>query len=292
MTERVIVRKVYKAYRAAGMTDAGAWGMLGNAMCESALCPYRIQGDFSQGYSKSVAYTQAVDSGAIGKDQFVYQGPNGGGYGFHQWTYQPRKSAYYDEARKRRCSIGDLQLAIDFALRELKTDFAGNVWPVLSSTNSISEASNIVCHIFENPEIKNYTDRYKAAIALRDKYACGMDEEPESAPAASTEPATATTSEPATGPTAAQTDEDGLPIPATWPPRTIDSTHCTGWPEVKLLQTLLLCRGYNALTDGIWTPGLTEKVKAFQTASSLSADCIVGKLTWIALGINPEAFRK
>lgn len=281
MTEREIVRKAYRAYRAAGMTDAGAWGMLGNAMCESTLCPYRIQGDFSQGYSKSVAYTQAVDSGAIGKDQFVYQGPNGGGYGLYQWTYQPRKSGYYDEMRKRGCSIGDLQLAIDYSLKELKTDFAGNVWPVLRSTDSISEASNIVCRIFENPAVKNYTDRYKAAIALRDKYASYMDgEDPQPAPAPTPVPAP----EPK--------DDDGMTIPATWPPRTIDCAHCTGWPELKLLQTLLLCRGYNALTDGLWTDNLTEKVKAFQRANGLSADAVVGPKTWTALGINPEVFKK
>ena len=84
MTELEIVRRVYKAYRAAGMTDAGAWGMLGNAFCESTLCPYRLQGDFSDGYNKSIAYTKSVDSGVISRDDFVYRGPNGGGYGFFQ----------------------------------------------------------------------------------------------------------------------------------------------------------------------------------------------------------------
>lgn len=283
MTEREIVRKVYKAYRAAGMTDAGAWGMLGNAACESTLCPYRLQGDFSQGYSKSVAYTQAVDSGAISKNDFVYHGPNGGGFGFYQWTLQSRKDRMYSEARKRGCSIGDLQFAIDFSLLELKTDpyFAGNVWNVLSSSDSISEASNIVCRIYENPQIKNYTDRYNAAIRLRDQYAGDMDgDEPEPTPT------------PATEPTPEPKDEEGIPIPQTWPPRTIDNMHCTGWPEVKLLQAILLCKGYNALTDGIWRDELTEKVKAFQKAQGLQADGIVGKLTWTALGIDPNIFKK
>ena len=279
MTEREIVRKVYKAYRAAGMKDAGAWGMLGNAACESTLCPYRLQGDFSQGYSKSVAYTQAVDSGAISKNDFVYHGPNGGGFGFYQWTLQSRKDKMYTEARKRGCSIGDLQFAIDFSLLELKTDpyFAGNVWPVLRSTDSISEASNIICRIYENPAVKNYADRYKAAIRLREQYAGDMDDEPDQDPDPDTEPN--------------QKDDDGIPVPATWPPRTIDA-HCTGWPETYVMQSLLQCRGYSVLTDGIWTDSLTEKLKAFQTAKGLEADAVSGKQTYIALGINPEEFKK
>lgn len=289
MTEREIVRRVYQAYRAAGMTDAGAWGMLGNAMCESTLCPYRLQSDFSNGYSKSVAYTQAVDSGAVSKNDFVNHGPNGGGYGFYQWTYQPRKERYYTEARKRGCSIGDLGLAIDFSLTELRTDFAGNVWPVLCRTDSISEASNIVCKIFENPQVKNYTDRYKAAVALREKYAGSMDDEPE---AAAEQKTSATTASPTPSPSPVQVDEDGLPIPKTWPPRTIDQAHCSGWPEVKLLQALLLHHGYNVLTDGIWSAALTEKLKAFQQSQGLQADGVAGKLTWIALGISPEAFNQ
>ncbi len=288
MTEREIVRRVYQAYRAAGMTDAGAWGMLGNAMCESTLCPYRLQSDFSNGYSKSVAYTQAVDSGAVTKNDFVNHGPNGGGYGFYQWTFKPRKERYYTEARKRGCSIGDLGLAIDFSLLELRTDFAGNVWPVLCRTDSISEASNIVCKIFENPQVKNYTDRYKAAVALREKYAGSMDDESEPLPAAEAAP----TVSPAPSPPPAQVDEDGIPIPKTWPPRTIDQAHCSGWPEVKLLQALLLHHGYNVLTDGIWSAALTEKLKAFQRSQGLQADGVAGKLTWIALGISPEAFNQ
>ena len=280
MTELEIVRRVYKAYKAAGMTDAGIWGMLGNAMCESTLCPYRLQSDFSDGYQKSLVYTRQVDSGAISKYDFVNHGPNGGGYGFYQWTLESRKDGYYDEAKRSGRSIGDLQLAIDYSLKELKTDpyFRNEVWSVLSSTNSIDGASDVVCRVYENPQDKNYGDRRKAAHSLRDKYTAVIDSEDE--PEQPVEPDT---------PEEPDTDDEGIPVPKTWPPRTIDA-HCTGWPEVWLLQDLLKCRGYSVLSDGIWGSVLTDKVKQFQRESGLYADGVVGKNTYIKLGIDPVVF--
>lgn len=280
MTEQEIVRGVFKAYKAAGMTDAGIWGMLGNAMSESTLCPYRLQGDFSEGYQRSLVYTRQVDSGVISKADFVYRGPNGGGYGFYQWTLQSRKDGYYDEAKRRGCSIGDLQLAIDYSLKELKTDpyFRDNVWVVLSSTNDITEAADVVCRIYENPQIKNYGERREAARSLRDKYAAGMDSDDEPEPPVEPEK-----------PEEPDTDDEGIPIPKTWPPRPVDS-HCSGWPEVWLVQSLLRCRGYNVLDDGIWGSVMTDKVKQFQTENGLDADGVVGKNTYIKLGIDPAVF--
>ena len=261
MTEREIVRRVYKAYRAAGMTDAGAWGMLGNASCESTLCPYRLQGDFSDGYSVSLAYTQRVDSGAVSKDDFVYRGPNGGGYGFFQWTLQSRKAQMYDEMKKAGCSIGDLQLAIDFSLQELKTDsyFRNKVWSVLSTTDSIREASDVVCRIYENPAVKNYDPRYNAAVSLRDKYAGDMDgddDPPDPDPEPTPEP-----------------DEHKLIL------RTIDC-HCSDWPEVTLLGAALYCRKYLSFAPGYWDDEMTEAVKEFQRDHELTADGVVGPKTW------------
>ena len=57
---------------------------------------------------------------------------------------------------------------------------------------------------------------------------------------------------------AQELDEDGVPVPVTWPPRMIDA-RCDGWPEVKLLQATLVCRGYSVPVDGLWSKTLTEK---------------------------------
>lgn len=282
MTEKEIVRRVYKAYKAAGMTDAGIWGMLGNAMCESTLCPYRLQGDFSDGYQKSLDYTRRVDSGAISKNDFVWHGPNGGGYGFYQWTLQSRKDGYYDEAKIRGCSIGDFQLAIDYSLKELQQDpyFRSEVWSILSKTNDYVEAADVVCRIYENPQIKNYGERREAAKRLIRKYSADIDGEDE--PDEPEEPVV---------PDEPKTDDEGIPIPQTWPPRTIDS-HCSGWPEVWMLQSMLHCRGYNVLMDGIWGSVLTDKVRKFQRENGLEDDGVVGKNTYIKLGIDPAVFER
>ena len=231
-----------------------------------------------------MAYQRYQDEGNDLKDRLnIYQNLYNTDYGewrdrMGDWQAEANRltDRYYNEARKRRCSIGDLQLAIDFSLLELKTDFSGSVWPVLRSADSISEASNIVCRIFENPQFKNYGDRYKAAKDLRDKYAADMDRDdnPET-----------------TEPEQPKYDDEGLPIPQTWPPRTVDN-HCTGWPEVWLLQGLLKCRGKSVLVDGIWGTVLTDKIKAFQREHGLDPDGAVGPMSWHELGLRADLFKK
>ena len=69
----------------------GVAGLMGNLQAESGLCPYRVQGDFSTGWTESANYTARVDSGEISEDDFVNNGPGGGGYGLAQWTFWSRK---------------------------------------------------------------------------------------------------------------------------------------------------------------------------------------------------------
>ena len=99
------------------------------------------------------------------------------------------------------------------------------------------------------------------------------------------------TVEPPKEPDPIKVDDEGIPIPETWPPRTIDS-HCSGWPEVWMLQAILKCRGINVLVDGIWGSALTDKVKQFQQANGLDADGAVGPMSWNRLGLSAEVFKK
>jgi len=130
--------------------EYGVAGLMGNLQAESGLCPYRVQGDFTDGYSYSVEYTSAVDRGSISKDDFVYNGPNGGGYGLAQWTFWSRKKALYEMWETGYASIGDVQLGIDYLLWELKNNYSG-VYSTLKNATSIREASDKVLHDFENP---------------------------------------------------------------------------------------------------------------------------------------------
>ena len=158
----------------------GVAGLMGNLQAESGLCPYRLQGDFSDGYQTSIEYTAKVDSGEISKDEFVNNGPNGGGYGLAQWTYPPRKEMLYEMWKVGYPSIGHIDLAISLLLTELQTDYAG-VLQVLQSAASVREASDKVLHDFENPaDQSEAVEEARAALgqAWYDLYH-GADPEPE-----------------------------------------------------------------------------------------------------------------
>jgi murein L,D-transpeptidase YcbB/YkuD len=142
---------------------------------------------------------------------------------------------------------------------------------LLKTTNDIYTATDQVCRVFEQPYYCNVDERVKNAkeIAAEIDLSC----------TAVVEDNTTTEEKP---------EEPKL---ETWPPRVIDE-HCTGWPEVWLLQALLKCRGYNVLVDGIWWSLLTDKVKQFQQAHGLDPDGAVGPMTWQWLGLSAELFKK
>lgn len=154
--------------------EYGVAGLMGNLQAESGLCPYRLQGDFTDGWTTSIEYTAKVDSGEISEYDFVHNGPGGGGYGLAQWTWQPRKQALYNLYKTGGySSIGDIKLACDHLWNELQTDYAG-VLAVLKSATSVREASDSVLHDFENPEVQNEaTEELRASLgqAYYDTYA-------------------------------------------------------------------------------------------------------------------------
>lgn len=129
--------------------EYGVAGLMGNLQAESGVIPFRLQGDFSTNYYKSINYTNNVDSGAISRDEFIHDAQ---GYGLAQWTYYTRKDALYDMyINGSYSSIGDVRLAVDYLIYELSTDYA-YIMPTLRNATSIREASDIVLHEFENPQ--------------------------------------------------------------------------------------------------------------------------------------------
>lgn len=130
--------------------EYGVAGLMGNLVAESGLIPYRVQGDFSAGYTYSQEYTADVDSGAISEYDFVNNGPNGGGYGLAQWTFYTRKQALYNMMQSMGVSIGSVDLAIEYLLYELKSGFSG-VYEALKTATDIRTVSDIVLHDFEAP---------------------------------------------------------------------------------------------------------------------------------------------
>ena len=271
---------IYKLLRNAGITEAGALGILGNWQAESGCEPGRLQNDFSSFRTASKDYTARVMSGAISRDQFARDQK---GYGLAQWTYfnfqtgQGRKLDLYDFWKKSGKALDDVTMQVAFALHELTTQGQyATLLQILKTTDDLWTATDKVCRIYEQPYYCNVDERFRYAKEI-------MAEIDLAGTVSNLE--TTTDGEP----DEPETDDEGIPVPKTWPPRTIDE-HCSGWTEVWLVQSLLRCRGYNVLDDGIWGSVLTDKVKQFQAESGLYADGVVGKNTYIKLGIAPAVF--
>lgn len=130
--------------------EYGVAALMGNLQAESGLYPNRVQGDVPYS-SYSIEYTADVDSGAISKDDFVYNGPNGGGYGLAQWTDSRRKERLYDAWKAENYdSIGSVELACWLLHIELR-DYFPNTYVKITDATNIREASDAVLHDFENP---------------------------------------------------------------------------------------------------------------------------------------------
>ena len=92
-------------------------------------------------------YTELVDKGRY--TNFVR---DSAGYGLAQWTYWSRKEALLAYAKASKKSIGDLEMQLDFLLKELSSyGLLGR----LKTVSTVLEASNIVLLEFEKPASMN-----------------------------------------------------------------------------------------------------------------------------------------
>ena len=139
-------QKIWDRLISAGLTPAGAAGLMGNLHAESGLNPRNLQNSFEKklGYTDA-AYTAAVDSGA-----YTNFASDGAGYGLAQWTYPSRKAALLVYAKARVRSVGDLDTQVGYLLQELQSLFPA-VLRLLRATVSILEASDCVLLQFERP---------------------------------------------------------------------------------------------------------------------------------------------
>lgn len=257
---------IYNLLRGYGFSEAGALGMLGNWECESNCEPYRVQGDYQANRAISKAYVDAIENRRMSREQFAGDGK---GFGEAQWTYPQRKRNLWDHALQMMQPIDSVELQVDFALWELQNEYSG-LLQFLKRTDTIDalwDCTDRICREYERPAINNVQARYDAALRIRKELDLSGQSE--------VKPSQSEVNQ-------SQSEVNEEPKLETWPPRTIDE-HCTGWPEVWLLQSLLKCRGYNVLVDGIWGSLLTDKVKQFQQEHQLDADGAVGPMSWAKL---------
>ena len=111
---------------ARGLSKAGAAGVIGNLEWESSCLPNNLENaaNLRAGITDA-AFTEAVDSGAIDRAEFIASsrfgvyGNGTYGYGLAQWTYPSRKAGLYDYSRGRGCSIADLNMQLDYMWQEM-----------------------------------------------------------------------------------------------------------------------------------------------------------------------------
>lgn len=155
-------KSIYTKLVNAGMTPAGACGLMGNFQAESAMRSNNAQDGMTR--LSDAEYTAAADAGTI---DFVRDAV---GYGLAQWTYWTRKENLLNFCKNRGVSVGDTQAQIDFCIQELKTEYK-TLWNKLCSTTSPYDAAAIVCTNYERPAVNNITVRANAANKFYNLYA-------------------------------------------------------------------------------------------------------------------------
>lgn len=259
---------IYNLLRGYGLSEAGALGMLGNWECESGCEPYRVQGDYQSSRAISKAYVAAIEGGLSTKEKFATDQK---GFGLAQWTYPQRKRNLWDFWKDSEYHIDSAELQCKFAIFELMNEYR-SLFSYLVSATAIYDCCDRICREYERPAVNNVDARYQAALRIRREIDLSGQSTVDQVK-----------------PEHESTKEE--PKAETWPPRTIDE-HCSGWPEVWLLQALLKCHGLNVLVDGIFGDALSNKVKQWQRDNGLTPDGAVGPMSWTSLGISPEAFKK
>lgn len=156
MTNEQLIWNYFKSH---GLNDFGTAGLMGNLYAESGLNPKNLQQTYERklGYSDD-SYTDAVDYGIY--TNFV---KDSAGYGIAQWTFWSRKQALFSFAKSREKSIGDLNMQLDFLMKELREGYIG-VLNTLCNATSVLEASNEVLFRFERPANQDESVQAKRCV--------------------------------------------------------------------------------------------------------------------------------
>lgn len=268
MTRKQLFLAVYRALRAAGVTHEGALALEGNWLAESRFDAFRVEGDLSDAAAPSHDYVAAVTSGAISREAFA---SDGRGFGLAQWTYfnkstgRGRKLNLWDFWKRSGKALDDPLMQADFAVWELKTEAEfTTLWSELRSSDNLYYLTDRVCKIYEKPAFNNVQVRFSDAQQIGAILAS-----PEMQHEADDHP-----------------DE---PETSFWPPRML----CLGMigSDVQLLQSLLLCRGFNpGGCTGVFNSGTEKTLRAFQEAAAITVDGVAGRESFTALGLAPGIF--
>lgn len=156
---------IYNKCRLAGMTYAGAIGLLGNLQGETSdFDPMSCETMYLNRYGLTdTEYTRRADNGEKIHGDYYFT-HDSAGYGIVQWTWWARKKGLLDYAKSKGKSVGDLDIQIEYMIKELTESYT-SVWKVLTTTDSYYEAVKHCVITYEKPA--NQAD----AIAKRTNYA-------------------------------------------------------------------------------------------------------------------------
>ena len=172
LTGKNTAEKIWNFLIAAGLNAYGAAGSLAQFDTESGLNPKNLENlcekrlkEAGKPYCTDEAYTAAVDNGKISREEFLHPLPGKQyGYGLAQWTSASRKAGLYDLAKSKGVSIGDLEMQLEFYVKELRESYK-NVYKVLQTATSVKMASDKLLTGYERP-----ADQSEAVKAKRAGY--------------------------------------------------------------------------------------------------------------------------
>lgn len=270
---------IYGALVRAGMTAAGACGLMGNMQVESGMKSNIVQRGMTA--LSDGEYTRRADAG---EPDFIR---DGAGYGLCQWTYWSRKQALLRFARERGVSVGDEGMQVEFCLSELCGEYPA-LRQFLCETQDVRAAAERVCREYERPAVNNVDARAAYAARFADMAA---REGWESAASSGVNPSVAygdsslykgaEGAEKAESADGAKGAEEAGSAEAYWPPRMI----CEGMSgsDVAAAQALLRARGIECPAAGVFDAQTRAAVLTFQARRGLDRDGIAGGMTWGAL---------
>jgi len=170
--------KIWNYFKKQGFTDASVAGIMGNLEAESGFRPNNLENaaEKKSGYTDA-EFTKAVDNGSISRAEFkkstkfgVYS--NGSyGYGLAQWTYPSRKVGLYDFAKSKGVSIANLQMQLDYIMKEIKSSYK-SLLSYLAKETDVADACLKFHNVYEGSAdtASRLTGRINKAKAIYNKY--------------------------------------------------------------------------------------------------------------------------
>ena len=153
---------IYKYFIGAGLTKAGAAGIMGNIANESGFLPDSVESWYLYGDEYRKEYTRKVDSKEISKNDFIYNGPNGNGYGLVGFTWWEIKKELYENTIEKGRSIADMEGQLECILKWVRERIP-SLYNTLTTSNDLYTCTNAFLTQYERPAYPNIEQRYNSA---------------------------------------------------------------------------------------------------------------------------------